>query len=178
MEGIAYPYPYDLDIKLISYFIFQDEILCTVDGICFIQNENNHFGLEDKIEKLAPIINDTLNKLKDINDSNKECYIKEVKKKQDYLNKLPGKFKQIKQKFIEYDDYYRKNLIEYYRKKYDDTWAFNISERKKYLSIGVDIQMILRDKFFDFLNDYYSIVDSFIGINNYILKVKRLFNIE
>ena len=38
--------------------------------------------------------------------------------------------------------------------------------------------MLLRDKFFDFLNDYYSFVDSFIGINNYILKVKKLFNIE
>lgn len=62
MEGITYPYPYDLDIELIRYFIFQDEILSTVDGICFIQNENNHFGLEVKIEKLAPIINDTLNK--------------------------------------------------------------------------------------------------------------------
>ena len=49
--------------------------------------------MEDKIEKLAPIINDTLNKLKDINNSNKECYIIEVKKKQYYLNKLPGKFK-------------------------------------------------------------------------------------
>ena len=115
--------------------------------IWFISHESNNLNLESEIEKLALIINDTLNILKDINDYlNKERYINTIKINQDYLHKLQEKLKEIKQKFREYDDYYRKNLIEYYRKKYDDTWMSNISERKRYISFGVNIQIILKDK--------------------------------
>ena len=30
------------------------------------------------------------------------------------------KFKEIMHKFIEFDDYYNRNIIEYFRKKYDE----------------------------------------------------------
>ena len=65
MEGITYLY--DLDIGQIKYVIFPDEGICCVEGICFIKHGNKHFGLEAKTEKFAPIINDALNNLKDIN---------------------------------------------------------------------------------------------------------------
>ena len=47
----------------------------------------------------------------------------------------------------------------------------------KYLSIGLDIQILLREKFYDFLNNYCDLIDKFIDINNYIIKIKILFNI-
>ena len=48
MEDITYPY--NLDIERIRYVIFPDEIICCVEGIWFINHENNHFGLEPKLK--------------------------------------------------------------------------------------------------------------------------------
>ena len=49
---------------------------------------------------------------------------------------------------------------------------------KKNISIGFDLQILLRNKFFDFFDNYYALINKFIDLNNYIIKVKLLFNME
>ena len=172
MEGINNPYKSN---PILKYSIFTDHMICSFEGICFVKNE--HFEFEKKIEKLYAIMTKVLDKLKYIDSDNKEKIIGAISIKQNLLKKLLKKYKDIKEKFIEYDDFYRNKLIKFYKNEYDDI-IFDIFKKKKYLSIGIDIQILLRDKFGDFLSDYSGLIDEFININNYIIKIKILFNIE
>ena len=103
--------------------------------------------------------------------------IKIIKQKQDCLKGLSTKYKDIKNKFIENDIYYREKLFEFYRNCYHNASTFAFSEKKKYLSIMNDIQWILKEKFLNFLDDYTIILKEFFEINNYFIKIKKLYNI-
>ena len=118
-----------------------------------------------------------MNKLKDIKSDNKENIIDVICEKQNLLKNILQKYKEIKEKYIEYDEFYRKKLFEFYKNEYHKI-IFDIFKKKKYFSICIDVQILLRNKFFDFFNNYYTLINQFIDINNYIIKVKILFNIE
>ena len=42
----------------------------------------------------------------------------------------------------------------------------------------IDIQKLLKKKFEDFCKQYYNIRNEFFEINDYLLKIKKLFNID
>ena len=121
-----------------------------------------------------------MNKLKDIDSDNKENIIYAIGEKQNLLNDILKKYKEIKDDYLIYDDYYRKRGFAFYRKEYCDIALelFSSTQNKNYISIGVDIQILLRNKFFDFFSKYYNLINKIIDINNYIKKVKILFYIE
>lgn len=152
--------------------------VCYIAGIWFVERESRYFGIEEKIKKLDEIINNVLNKLNDICDENKENYINTIKAKQNDLLKLATEYRKIENKFVENDKYYRKNLFEFYQKKYFNSPLFAFAEKRKYLSVMNDIQYLLKEKFNEYCNDYSHIRDSFFEINNYIIKIKKLYNIQ
>ena len=98
--------------------------------------------------------------------------------KKNMLADLSQKYKEKEKNYIEADKFYREELFIFYRIKYNNTSEFAFSESKMYLSIMNDIQSLLRDKFRGFLNDYQDIRNSFFDINNYIIKIKKLFDIK
>ena len=100
-----------------------------------------------------------------------------MRAKKDNLEDLLQKYKEKEKNYIETDKFYREELFVFYRIKYNNTSEFAFSESKMYLSIMNDIQSILRDKFLSFVNDYNDIRNAFFDINNYIIKIKKLFNI-
>ena len=172
MEGIINTYKSN---PKVHYTIFKDYMLCSLDGIWFIEHES--FQLEKKIEKLEPIIIKVLGELKNIDFDNKKNIIDAIYEKKDLLKDILIKVKEIKKQYLEYDNFYRIKLFEYYKKEYKNI-IFDIFKKQKYLSIGIDIQILLKNKFFDFFNNYVTLIDKFIDINNYIYKVKILFNFE
>lgn len=176
MEGLDNPNEYDLN--RINYDMWIDQLLCSVEGIWYVEHEERNFGIEEKIKKLDNMIKYILNALDNISYDDKENIIKILKIKQDLLAPLLKKYQKIKKDYIEYDTYYRKNLFMTYKEKYLTASLFAFSEKNVCLSVMNDIQIMLKDRFFDFLYDYFDLRDSFFDINNYILKIKKLFNIE
>ena len=172
MEGLINPYksPQEID-----YTIYKGFMLCSNEGILFIHNED--FKLKEKIKKLDSIIIKVLDKLKDIDFGIKENIIDAITEKQNLLKDILIKYKEIENKYLEYDHFYRQEVFQFYRGEYSNAIMSDNFACKKYLSIGLDIQILLREKFYDFLNNYCDLIDKFIDINNYIIKIKILFNI-
>ena len=168
MEGLTNPYK---SVSDVDYTIFEDCMECSGEGLYFIVNEN--FNLKKKIKKLNSIIIKVLNKLKDFNSDNKEILINTISEKQNLLKDILKEFNEIKDKFMEYDEFYREEVFQFYKKEYNHI-IFNIFAKNKILSIGIDIQNLLKKKFYDFLSNYFALIDKFILINNYIVKVKIL----
>ena len=168
MEGLTNPYQ---SVSEVDYTIYEDCMRCSVEGIWFIENED--FNLEKKIKKLNSIINKVLNKLKDFDSDNKDNIINTVSEKQKLLKDILKEYEEIEEKYIEYDEFYREEVFQFYKNEYNDI-VFDIFKKNKILSIGIDIQNLLMKKFFDFLSNYFVLIDKFIDINNYIVKVKIL----
>ena len=176
MEGLVNPNEYDLN--RIKYVLWIDQPLCSVDGIWYVEHEESNFGIEEKIKKLDEIINYILNALNDISYNDKENLVNTLKTKKNLLSDLLKRYQKNKKTFIEFDSYYRENVFQEYKEKYLDAWLFSFSEKKMCLTVTNDIQRRLKERFYDFLYDYFDLRDSFFAINNYILKIKKLFNIE
>ena len=160
------------------YPIYENEVRCCAQGIWFGEREHKHFDIKGKIEKLDGIINNIMNKLNNISYDNKENLFDTMTTKKNMLADLSQKYKEKEKNYIEADKFYREELFIFYRIKYNNTSEFAFSESKMYLSIMNDIQSLLRDKFRGFLNDYQDIRNSFFDINNYIIKIKKLFDIK
>ena len=176
MEGLVNPNEYDLN--RIRYVLWIDQPLCSVDGIWYVEHEESNFGIEEKIKKLDEIFNYILNALNDISYNDKENLVNTLKTKKNLLSDLLKRYQKNKKTFIEFDSYYRENVFQEYKEKYLDASLFSFSEKKMCLTVTNDIQRRLKERFYDFLYDYFDLRDSFFAINNYILKVKKLFNIE
>ena len=119
-----------------------------------------------------------MNKLKDIDSDNKENIIYAIGEKQNLLNDILKKYKEIKDDYLIYDDYYRKRVFAFYRKEYCDIALelFSSTQNKNYISIGVDIQILLRNKFFDFFSKYYNLINKIIDIEKFRIKSKNSFS--
>ena len=70
-----------------------------------------------------------MNKLKDIKSDNKENIIDVICEKQNLLKNILQKYKEIKEKYIEYDEFYRKKLFEFYKNEYHKI-IFDIFKKK------------------------------------------------
>ena len=82
----------------------------------------------------------------------------------------------IEKSYTEEDKFYRENLFEFYRNKYYYSSIFSFSQRKICMDNMNEIQILLSKKFFQYC-DNYGIRNNFFEINNYIIKIKKLFNI-
>ena len=174
MEGITNPYSSDLEV---DFLIYTEEIFCSSSGSRFIRFEHRGFDLETKIKELDSIIISVLKKMQDIKYDNKKDIVNNINIKHNLLKNLLKKFKEIKQRYNEYDEYYQ-NLIETYGKEYNNISIFDFCQRRKYIELSIHVQKLLVDKFSEFCNDYYIIRNEFFESNNYIIKIKKLFNIE
>ncbi len=173
--------PYDSDIKNRRYTIFNDGDHCSIDGIWFVETESQswRFNLKDKINKLDTIINNFLNKLDDDPEQeNRENLIKMLKEKKCMLADLLTQFNNIEKDYIEFDKYHREELFQFYRDKYQYAWIFDFTEKSMYLSIMKNIEIIIRDKFNEFCKTYLKIRETFFKINTYIIKLKKLYNVQ
>ena len=94
------------------------------------------------------------------------------------LAKLASKYTEISRNFFENDAFYREYLFEHYNKKYNNSHLLDFAERRTCLSVMNGIQILMKEKCTEFCNEYNNIRDSFFGINNFIVKVKKLFNIN
>ena len=61
-----------------------------------------------------------MNKLKDISSDNKENIIDAIGVKQNLLENILKKYKEIREKYVEYDEFYRVKLFDFYKNEYDD----------------------------------------------------------
>ena len=83
-----------------------------------------------------------MNELKDVDYfDNKENIIVTICERQNYLKDLLKQYKDIKNKYIEYDSFYRLELFEFYKIEYNNI-IFDFFNKKKF-SIGIYIQILL-----------------------------------
>ena len=176
MEGLVNPN--ESDLKNIHYCLWLDDFTCSLEGIHYVEHEEEEFGIEEKIKRLNDIINHILGALDNISYENRENMIEAIKTKQNLLSTLLKRYQDNKKSYIEFDSYYRENLFQVYKRKYLCAPLLDFTQRKTCLSVTNDIQIRLKAKFNDFLFDYFDIRNSFFSINNYILKIKQLFNID
>ena len=162
----------------ISYHILPNEIYISYCPKYFVTCEKNIFGIEDKIKKLSVIIDNIIKKLDVISYENKKDLIETLETKKNKLQELLVNYNDIVKKYLDIDNYYRDNLFEFYRDKYYNSSFFAFSEKRNYLSIMTHIQLLLKARFDDFCHDYIKIWDKFFDINKYIIKIKKLFNIN
>ena len=150
MEGLINPKSSDLDIP---YIIFDDNPICCVAGIKFVQRESQNFGINEKIDKLDGIANNIINKLENISSENKESFISTIKNKKNILKNLLLKYKTIEKQFIEDDQFYRENLFEFYKNKYDDAPLFSFAEKRLFFANMIDIQILIKKSLRIFVNN-------------------------
>ena len=175
MEGLINPYKSNVKVKYAIFTKWSKWMMCSADGIFFIRDEE--FQLKEKIAKLDSIVEQVLDKLKETDSDNIANIIDTINEKRDLLKDILKEYKKIKNKYIGYDKFYRLEVFQFYKNEYDNI-IFDIFKKEKYFLIGLDIQKLLRDKFTDFFHNYSRLIDRFIEINNYIVKIKILFNIQ
>ena len=175
MEGLYNPH-YS-DINQIYYSLYLDSISCTSAGIWYLERESRFFGIKELIRRLGGIINKILFKLDGMLYDTKENMRKILHEKEDLLIELFFQYEEIEKIYTEEDKFYRENLFEFYRNKYYYSSFFSFSERKICMANMNEIQILLRKKFFQYCDKYYRIRNNFFEINNYIIKIKKLFNI-
>ena len=110
-------------------------------------------------------------------EENKEITKKLLQEKEELLIELIFQFEEIEKKYTEEDKYFREDLFEFYAIKYRNLSIFSFLEKKVLMDAMNEIQTQLRKTFFLYVDKYYQIRNNFFEINNYIIKVKRLFNI-
>jgi hypothetical protein len=175
MEGLSNPY-YS-DIKEIYYPLNLNKAFCSSAGIWYLEREARFFGIKEIIIKLGGIINKLLFKLDSMVEENKEITKKLLQEKEELLIELIFQFEEIEKKYTEEDKYFREDLFEFYAIKYRNLSIFSFLEKKVLMDAMNEIQTQLRKTFFLYVDKYYQIRNNFFEINNYIIKVKRLFNI-
>ena len=175
MEGLTNPY-YS-DINKILYPIYDYMTFCSLAGMWHLQRESRFFGIKELIIRLGGIINKILLKLDCIEYENKENIQKILHEKEELLIELFYQYEEIEKNYTENDKYFRENLFEFYKEKYENCSYFSFSKMKFLMETMNDIQELLRQKFFQYCDKYCQIRNNFFEINNYIIKIKKLFNI-
>ena len=146
MEGLKNPY-YS-DINQILYPIYSYEANCCLAEMWHLQRESRFFGIKELIIRLGGIINKILLKLDCIEYENKENMKKILHEKEELLIELFFQYEEIEKNYTEDDKFFRENLFEFYKKKYDNCSYFSFSEMKFLMDTMNDIQIQLRKKFF------------------------------
>ena len=175
MEGLTNPY-YS-DIKQILYPLYRYMDKCSLAGMWHLQRESRFFGIKELIIRLGGIINKISLKLDCIEYENKENVKKILLEKEELLIELFFQYEEIEKNYTEDDKFFRENLFEFYKKKYKNCSYFSFSKMKFLMYTMNDIQAQLRKKFFQYCDKYCQIRNNFFEINNYIIKIKKLFNI-
>ena len=99
--------------------------------------------------------------------------VNNIKEKKKQLKELLVNYNEIKEKYLQFDKFYN-DLFDFHL---DSLIAKNIGDEwTRFTAIMNNIQIIIRDKFFDFRQSYYTIRNSFFEANSYIIKVKKMFN--
>ena len=124
------------------------------------------------------MIEKTIIQIKNISYENKESLVENMNKKKALLENLLHKYKELEKDYIQTDNYYRENLFQFYYNKYENTSFFSFNEKRFLLSVMNDIQIVLKKKFDDLLYDYFNLRNIFFDINNYVIKVRKLFQNE
>ena len=175
MEGLSNPYR--SDINKILYPLYLGWTWCTAIGIWYLEREARFFGIKELIIKLGGIINKILLKLDSMAYENKDNMKKTLQEKEELLIELFFQFEEIEKNYTADDKFYRENLFAFYKEKYADLSIFSFSEKKLLMDAMNEIQTKLRNNFFLNCEKYYQIRNKFFEINNYIIKIKKLFNI-
>ena len=171
--------PLDSDIKNIRYITYNNGERCSIKGIWFVETEHRRFNIKDKINKLDAIIANLLIKIFETpNQENRDYIIKMMKEKKNILASLLSQYNDLENNYIAFDKYHRENLFQFYKNKYQSAWFFDIVEKRMYLSIIINIETMIRNKFDEFCKEYVKIRNSFFEINNYIIKLKKLYKIQ
>ena len=171
MEDIVNPYWNDLNE--VHQYVYWNSKIIDIDGYLFVTNEYNEFDLAGKIVKLDLIIDDVLSKLKDENYEYKEELINNTKERKKFLKELLVNYNDAKEKYLQFDEFYR-DLFDFYL---DNFFANGLTdEQTRFTEIMNNIQVLIRDKFFEFRQSYFTIRNSFFEVNKYIIKVRKLFN--
>ena len=165
--------PYWTDLNNVNQDVYWNCKVIVDNGYYFVINEHKNFDLAGKILKLEAIIDDVLNKLKKEKYEYKEELINNIKEKKKLLKELLDKYNDDKEKYLQYDDFYR-DLFHFHLDKYIVKGLTD--EQERFTAIMNNIQIILRDKFLDFRKSYFTIRNSFFEANKYIIKVRKLFN--
>ena len=165
--------PYWTDLNNVHQDVFWNWKTISEEGKRFVKNEHKKFDLAGKIVKLDAIIDDVLNKLKNEKYECKEELINNITEKKKLLKNLLDNYNDAKEKYLQYDEFYS-NLFYSYLLRYADVYFMD--EETRFTAIMNNIQTLLRDKFSDFSQSYFTIRNSFFEANNYIIKVRKLFN--
>ncbi len=107
-----------------------------------------------------------LSALNNISDDNKENLINTIKTKQDLLAEILKSYKEIKNDFVQFDSYYRKQLFDNtYKIKYWEASFFSFAEKNLCMSVMNDIQIQLKKAFEKFLFKYFDLRNYFANQN-------------
>ena len=99
--------------------------------------------------------------------------VNNIKENKKLLKELLVKYNEIKEEYLQFDKFYN-DLFDFHL---DSLIAKNIGDEwTRLTAIMNNIQIIMRDKFFDFRQRYFAIRNSFFDINQYIIKIKKMFN--
>ena len=165
--------PYWTDLNKVQQNVFWNWKIINTGRKEFVLNEHKNFDLAGKIVKLDTIIDDILNKLKKEKYEYMDELVNKIKENKKLLKELLVKYNEIKEKYLQFDKFY--NELFYFH--LDSLIAKNIGDEwTRFTAIMNNIQIIMRDKFFDFRQRYFAIRNSFFDINQYIIKIKKMFN--
>ena len=171
MEDIVNPYWTDLNE--VHQYIFWNSAIIDIDGYLFVTNEHNKFDLAGKIAKLDAIIDDVLTKLKEEKYEYKEELTNNIKEKKKLLKELLANYNAAKEKYLQFDEFYR-DLFNFHLDKFIVKGFAD--EHKRLTQVMNNIQVLIREKFLDFRQNYFTIRNSFFEANKFIIKVRKLFN--
>ena len=165
--------PYWTDLNKVQQNVFWNWKITDTGGKDFVLNEHKNFDLAGKIVKLDTIIDDILNKLKKEKYEYMDELVNKIKENKKLLKELLVKYNEIKEKYLQFDKFYNE-LFDFHLDRFI---AKGIGDqRTRFTAIMNNIQIIMRDKFFDFRQRYFAIRNSFFDINQYIIKIKKMFN--
>ena len=171
MEDIENPYL--IDLNKVQQNVFWNWKIINTGRKEFVLNEHKNFDLAWKIVKLDTTIDDILNKLKKQKYEFIDELVNKIKENKKLLKELLVKYNEIKEKYLQFDKFYN-DLFDF---RLDIFIAKGIGdELTRFTAIMNNIQIIMRDKFFDFRQRYFAIRNSFFDINQYIIKIKKMFN--
>ena len=160
----------------LNYKIYKNEINYDISYIVFFLVEKKNYGLEKKIEDLGIVISKLLIKLEKSTIKDKLNIIEILKGKQDVIKNLGIQFKEIVGKFIESFDYYSSIIKDYKKKTGHLMRSFGKNkEKKQFLDIGIDLQLTIKDYFFDFYEKYKILKNSYLDNYKYITDLAKKY---
>ena len=146
--------------------------------LLFLLNEKETFDLKGKINNLIANIPNLLKKIEEKNNiKDKETIIKTILKNKELLIDYIKTFDQIKEQVFD-NYYYYSDVIQFYTNKYNEILPIFVSKKKQYKELEIHAKELFRDCFYNFHEQYYFLIKSFIEINDYCLDIINKYNIK